>query len=467
MFIFSTMLSAKAHKYFFLLPLFYISFFTQAQNIDSLVNALNKSKNDTIKINILLSLIENVSDDKVWPLYNDQMLQLSEKLLQDKNESIIRKGKKGLAEAYNNLAFIYNNQGDIPKALDYFGQSLKLQQEVGSQLGVAELLGNMGAMYHNQNDMNKALEYGLKSLEIREKIGDKEGIAHSLNNIGSVYYKQNNMHKSLVYYGKSMKLQEEIGDKLGIAYSLNNIGGAYFHEGDIFKALDYYIRSLKIREEIDDKQGIVASLHNIGVVYLDLSSKKDVPAGGLSHIKFKLGKANNLKLALGYTDSSLVLSKKLRLPENTRNAERLISRIDSAGGNYASAFQHYKQYIIYRDSIVNQETHRAGIKNHLKYEFDKKEAIIKEQQEKERAIAEEKSHFQQIIIIAVALGFIIVIIFAAFVFRTLKTTRLQKTIIEEKQREILDSIHYAKKIQTALMTNENYIEKSLNKLSKK
>ena len=39
-------------------------------------------------------------------------------------------------------------------------------------------------------------------------------------------------------------------------------------------------------------------------------------------------------------------------------------------------------------------------------------------------------------------------------------------MIEEKQKEILDSIHYAKRIQTALLTSEKYIERNLNKLTK-
>ena len=41
----------------------------------------------------------------------------------------------------------------------------------------------------------------------------------------------------------------------------------------------------------------------------------------------------------------------------------------------------------------------------------------------------------------------------------------QKLEVELKQKEILDSIYYAKRIQTALITNENYIGKCLNRLS--
>ena len=40
----------------------------------------------------------------------------------------------------------------------------------------------------------------------------------------------------------------------------------------------------------------------------------------------------------------------------------------------------------------------------------------------------------------------------------------QKQIIEEKQKDIMDSIHYAKRIQTSLLPTEKYIDKSINRL---
>jgi hypothetical protein len=71
--------------------------------------------------------------------------------------------------------------------------------------------------------------------------------------------------------------------------------------------------------------------------------------------------------------------------------------------------------------------------------------------------------------------------FAVYILRSLNITRKQKAIIElkeketaeqkhlieEKQKEIIDSITYARRIQRALITNEKYIDKSLNKLQDK
>ena len=96
-------------------------------------------------------------------------------------------------------------------------------------------------------------------------------------------------------------------------------------------------------------------------------------------------------------------------------------------------------------------------------------------------MADEKNRKQKIVIWSVAIGLLLVLVFAAFVFKSLNTTRKQKQlieiknketeeqkkVIEEKQKEIIDSITYARRIQRALITNEKYIEKSLNKLKSK
>ena len=45
-----------------------------------------------------------------------------------------------------------------------------------------------------------------------------------------------------------------------------------------------------------------------------------------------------------------------------------------------------------------------------------------------------------------------------------KIIEQQKHVIEEKQKEMLDSIHYAKRIQRALLTSEKYIHRKMKEL---
>jgi len=354
--------------------------------------------------------------------------------------------KAEIARVYNLIGIIYDDTGDIPKALDYYNESLKINEQMGNKRGIGYALGNIGVVYKNRNDFAKALEYFFKSLNILEKIGDTDGVAASLKNIGTIYKEQGDFEKALINFEKSLKLNEKTDNKRGVASSLNSIGTIYSLRNDWKNALDYFNRSMKIRREIDDKNNIPYSLNNISSIYFDQK-------------KFAIARA--------YADTSLAISKEMGFPYPISQSEGMLAKIDSATLNYAGAFEHFKQYILYRDSVNNESTRKASIKSQLNYEFEKKEAVIKEQQEKERVLSEEKNNRQQIIIWAVAFGLLMVVAFAAWVFRSLKTTKSQKIIIEEKQKEIIDSIHYAKRIQQSLLPNDKFIGKTLNRLREK
>ncbi len=107
----------------------------------------------------------------------------------------------------------------------------------------------------------------------------------------------------------------------------------------------------------------------------------------------------------------------------------------------------------------------------MQYEFDKKDAATKLEQEKKEAVTQAESRKQQAIIWGICGFLLLVVAFAIFVYRSflqkkkinIEITK-QKHIIEEKQKEILDSIYYARRIQRALITSEAYIERNLNKL---
>ncbi|MGZ4064924.1 MAG: hypothetical protein ACXVP0_18245, partial [Bacteroidia bacterium] len=86
---------------------------------------------------------------------------------------------------------------------------------------------------------------------------------------------------------------------------------------------------------------------------------------------------------------------------------------------------------------------------------------------------------QQLIIYAVGAVLLIVIVFSGVLLNRFRIAQQQKKIIEEqkvlvddayaklheKNREVIDSILYARRIQRALLTSETYIERNLKKLN--
>jgi tetratricopeptide (TPR) repeat protein len=148
-----------------------------------------------------------------------------------------------------------------------------------------------------------------------------------------------------------------------------------------------------------------------------------------------------------------------------------LSRLDSASGKYELAFEHYKLYLIYRDSLQNEISTKNSQLAKLRYEFSKNEACQKAAQDKKNALSEADRARKSITLIFAGCGLLLVIVFLIFMFNRFRVAQKQKAVIEtqkyyveEKQKEILDSIHYAKRIQTSLLPTEKYIDRSLDRL---
>ena len=488
------------------------------KHMDSLKLALKNAKHDTTRCNILRGLTE-IAPDGEWEKYNEQLKALAEQNIA-KGGALKNIYLKNLAASLNNLGVIYNEQGDIPKALENYSKSLKTQEKIGDKQGMASSLNNIGVIYYNQGNIQKALEYYSKSLKLSEEAGDKNEVATSLSSIGRIYQVQGEIPKALEYFSKSLKLFEETRNKTGIATSLIGAGVIYYSLGNISKALEYYRKSLKIREEIGDKSGIATSLNNIGFIYKNqgdpsvTSSRENALRAGIpraleyyekslklrKEIGDKRGVANSLSnigaiyfeqknfaKALEYCSKSLSLSEELGYPEYIRNAAKKLSFVYKETENYKKALENFELYILMRDSIANEETKKASVKNQLKYEYEKRAAAdsvknSEEQKVKEAQIQAQNAQIKQEKFQRYALigGLAMVMAGLVFVVNRFRLTQRQKKIIEEqkvivdkafeelaeKNKEVLDSIHYAKRIQRSLMSNENYIEKSLKRLMK-
>lgn len=444
--------------------------FSQQSRLDSLKHELGKAKHDTTRIQLRNEIGEEAGVMRVG--YWDSLAADAQKarlkkieahaldnagyILREKGDlqnALLRYQKsvaisreindgKSVADALAKLGIIYNFQGNIPQALKHYREALDLSEKEGYLTSMASVLSNIGIIYSDQGDLVKSIEYVSRSLAIRSMLKNKNGMANSYNNLGYSYAKLKDTAKAMECYQKELKVSEETGDKGDIAQAYNNIGTIYFDQEKYELCLTYYLKALEIRRQAGLRRKMCESYSNICSVYLKLQKPK---------------------LASVYADSAFSLAKEYG-PKEMRFSALAVSKADSAIGKFASAFQHYKIYIHYRDGIQNENNKKLAIRDQMKYEFEKKEAVLTEQQEKERAVAAEKNRFQQIVIASVIFGLLVVIAFAFYVFRSLKTTRHQKILIEEKQKEIIDSIRYAKRIQRSLLPTEKYIERNLNRL---
>ncbi len=183
--------------------------------------------------------------------------------------------QKGIAIALNNIGNLYYYKSDFQKALTYYDSSLTVRINNQDELGIAMSYNNIGAIYKNYGSYVKGLDYYLKSLIIREKVKDKTGMATSYNNIGEIYRLLNDFPKATKYNYLSLKINTEIGDKPAIATSLNNLGILFAMQGDYRNAYDFFRKCAGIRQEVLDSRGLAQVYNNIGNLFTDLYNKPD------------------------------------------------------------------------------------------------------------------------------------------------------------------------------------------------
>jgi len=147
-----------------------------------------------------------------------------------------------------------------------------------------------------------------------------------------------------------------------------------------------------------------------------------------------------------------------------RQFEERLSLLYDTIGQYKLALIHYRKSIILKDTLFSQENKKQLVRKEMNYEFDKKEALIKAENEKQQAVAEQKNYKQKIIIWAVVCGLLLLLVFTGFIFRSLRITGKQKKIIESQKFQIVESINYSKKIQDSLLPSIESMRKSIPSL---
>jgi serine phosphatase RsbU (regulator of sigma subunit)/tetratricopeptide (TPR) repeat protein len=359
--------------------------------------------------------------------------------------------KEGIAESLNNIAVLYDEQGDAARAVDYYLKSLKLLEEVGQKYGMGYILNNISYVYRYQGDIEKSIDYSKRSLAIRREINDKKGIGESLNSLGLIEADNGNLDSALLKFESALKIAQELGAKIQEVNSMMNIGKVHLKKKKYAEAMDYFQKSQVIGLEMNDHRSILNSHLAICQLHLEM---------------------NNLEAALINAQKALQLAEEARQPEVINAAASYLQRIYRKKGDYKKALEMYELSVQMKDSILSTANKRASVQKEFQYLYEKKSAtdsirnaeqIKLEEVKHEQEISKQRSYTYGGIA-----GFFLMLVIAGISFnafrnkkRSNQEIRMQKLLVEEKQKEIVDSINYAKRIQFALLTNEKMFGNNL------
>jgi signal transduction histidine kinase len=364
----------------------------QDRTIDSLTRELNKAGNDRRKqadLNAELAIHVLNYDVEKATAYGRKAIDIAKKGKYDKE----------LAKAYVNTGYAYSAGGSFDEsfaladsawrlaekenyfevkfssqslmggnkrrmalydeALPYYLKATKIAEAEQAKGYMGKAYNNLGVFYVTINDLERAEEYHKKSLAMKLELGNPREIFYSYDNLGILNREKKNYEKALQYYFKAEEYAYKCGDSSIISFIYNDIGAAYSFSGSYENAEKYLKASIGLRERMNEMDELAYTYNYLGENY---ERKKDI-----------VNAERNIK-------SALAIAKEIANNKQTYEAFESLSDFYARNKKYDSAYQYAMHYKHFKDSITRKNQGEVIAELNTKYETEKKERRIQEQQ---------------------------------------------------------------------------------------
>ena len=148
----------------------------ERQLIDSSLHVFHNTKRDTVKAKTINSLVAYLPNENVWSKYNQWLYHfIAEKLDQNttQQEQLLLTNIKALT--LNNEGFRLRGKSKYKEALPIYFESLDILKSINDTHGQGNVLNNIGAAYKTLGNIPKALDYYEQSLKLKEGLEIKKG----------------------------------------------------------------------------------------------------------------------------------------------------------------------------------------------------------------------------------------------------------------------------------------------------
>ncbi len=332
--------------------------------------------------------------------------------------------KQTLVATYINISNVYRYQGDFKRALSVCFDALKIFDKIENKtskdsINMAHIYKTIGNIYTVQENYKKAKSNFNEALVIYKKLQSDVDIADIYNNLGNIYEKKDNpnLFEAKKYYTEALSLYSSI-DKIALANY--NIANVYLtlHQDSSFKnnninyidsAKHYIDQSFNSYNKLGDKRGL-AFTNNL---YSILFYNKEQYQKSIKYSK----KSLNISQQIG--DIQLI----------SKSSEQLYQSYKKVG-NYKKAVEILELFVFAQDSIFNENNEKELTQMALTYEFEK------EKQKRELEYQEELKR-QKIVRNFSLLVLFLVLIALVAVFFAFRTKKRKNEELQQKNAEIM------------------------------
>lgn len=417
------------------------SVYSQKRDIAKILASIASENSDTAKIRLYLLAAthyeKNVADSSIY--FATKALELLKRSPNDKRT----------AEAYLLIANGHYYKESYDEAMNYGLKNIVIHERLKDSSGMAQGYIFLASLLFDVSSEKKSMSYYLKALEIAKIRRDTTTITNAYNDFAYIYNIKGKLDSALYYLLKVYEFDKArncIDKEELLAGDENNIGSIYYNLKDFKRTEEYYMRSFERRKALGYKLPIMQSLNSIAALHF---ANKEY------------------KKALPFLKESRNLAKELGSKNGLISVYSIYNHLYYETDDFFKAALYADSLLIVKQELFDEEKAKISDESEAKYQNEKKQlenAKLQIRNElSEKVIKQQRQTFY---IISIAL---IVTLFLAYTayrsFRKQRSANViieqQKKLVDEKQKEILDSIQYAKRIQSTMLAPIDFLNEHL------
>ena len=401
--------------------------------VSSLYRSYGQAKQDSLVIENWLNKVKQMEQVNI-----DSALHYANKAydLANANKDPFLKCKTTLR-----LGIVYQNITNYKKATQLYKEGLRLAEQLNNKKLLAQAYNCFGNLFGLQKQLDQASEYFKKALVLSKELNDVRKVSVILSNLANIEYSKayvsNNYKKCNLAYQEAYDWAIAAKDTEQIVSVVGNWGMSYSDEGNFKLSVEKISYAIAMAEKANKKSDLISLYHYLGRTY---SFMKEFSKSLAAYTK-------SLDLAFEFKDTDFQSENYYCLAE-----------LNYSTGNYKEAYDYFEKYKTTEDTISSKAV--INELNSIKVQYDT------EKKQKEIELLKVNANKDKIMKTSLFVGSLFLLALAFLLFnryklksKTNNILEKQNSIISEKNKDISDSINYAKKIQDAILPSLSEIKK--------
>jgi len=357
-----------------------------------------------------------------------------------------------LLAVFLSCAFVLNSFSQEYK--NEVQEHLKAVESLNKETNKSEISGyysKVAYLYWENEEHNSAVEYFLKVLDLNIQIGNKNAIGIIYRNIGLIYTETEEYNKAIEYYNKSYDFNKETKNTRGQAEDLINISQANTELNSLDEAIKFAELSLGIYTELNNVKGLRKCYGTLAEIY---------------------EKKGDTEKSFDYFNLYSTVEKHIQKEVIKEKEKETKEQIDKIKHESDVTIKEKEEQVVLLDSSLKFEIKEGMLKDETITKLNittKRDQIIKgEQARKLKKAAEVRNYLLLVLLSILIVSFFL---YRGYIIKKRTNAQLasqnaeilrQQEVIAEKNLSIERSIGYAKRIQKALLPQQEGFQNYFN-----